>query len=172
MPPTIRPATEDDAEAMCGLLNPIIEAGTTTAHRRRFDSARMIAHYIGPPRRICCLAAWDAGRLAGFQALESPDPDWSAWESVPQDWGLIATFVAGEAQRRGVGRALFARTLAAARAAGLAAMDATIRADNAAGLAYYRRLGFVDYDRVSGVALGDGTVVDRIRTVYAIRPQV
>ena len=44
----------------------------------------------------------------------------------------------------------------------------TIRADNLPGLAYYGRIGFTEYDRVTGVPLSDGTPVDRIRKVYRL----
>jgi RimJ/RimL family protein N-acetyltransferase len=71
--------------------------------------------------------------------------------------------------QRGVGGALFARTLRAAREAGITAIDATIRADNTGGLAFYARLGFVDYDRMVGVPLRNGAPVDRIRKRFDIR---
>ena len=41
--------------------------------------------------------------------------------------------------------ALFAATVAWARAHGVTAMNATIRADNVVGLGYYAKRGFVDY---------------------------
>lgn len=172
MQTTIRYAGPDDAQAMCALLNPIIAEGSTTAHRSLFDADRMIAHYIAPPRRVASVTAWEGSRLLGFQVLERPDPEWDGWGAVPVDWGLIASFVAREAQGRGIGTELFHTTRDAARRAAIAAIDATIRADNVAGLAYYSRLGFIDYDRVEGVPLSDGTPVDRIRKRYAIKPQV
>lgn len=172
MPITLRPATTDDAPAMCDLLNPIIAEGSTTAHRTPFDPARMIAHYIAPPRLAACTTAWDGDTLLGFQTVERPDPDWKGWDKVPHDCGLIASFVAPGAQGRGIGQTLFAATLDGVRWTDLTTIDATIRADNRPGLAYYSRLGFVDFDRITGVPLSDGTVVDRIRKRYAIRPQV
>ena len=168
MPITLRPAAPEDAGTLCALLNPIIAAGATTAHRTAFDEGRMIAHYIAPARGAACTTAWEGDRLMGFQALEWADPDWKGWDPVPADWGLIATFVADGARGRGIGRTLFAATLAAARVAGMVAIDATIRADNVPGLAYYSRIGFVDYDRVTGVPLSDGTPVDRIRKRYLL----
>ena len=167
---SIRPARPEDAQAMCDLLNPIIAEGATTAHRTAFDPDRMIAHYIAPTRGASCVTAWEGACLMGFQALEWPDPDWTDWGSVPADWGLIATFVAAGAQGRGIGQALFAATREAARDAGMVAIDATIRADNVPGLAYYGKLGFADYDRVTGVPLSDGTPVDRVRKVYRLVP--
>lgn len=165
---SIRPATRDDAEAMCALLNPIIAEGATTAHRTPFDADRMIAHYIAPDRGASCVSAWDGDRLMGFQALEWPDPDFRGWGAMPTDWGMIATFVADSAQGRGIGQTLFAATRAAARGAGMVAIDATIRADNVPGLAYYGKLGFVEYDRVMGVPLSDRTPVDRVRKVFRL----
>jgi ribosomal protein S18 acetylase RimI-like enzyme len=95
----------------------------------------------------------------GFQGLMTAYDDFD----LPENWATIGTFTRVGSDRRGIGRALLARTLAAARAAGIATIDATIRADNAAGLAFYSRQGFVDYARLEGVLLKDGRTVDRIR---------
>jgi L-amino acid N-acyltransferase YncA len=141
----VRPALAGDAQAMCDVINPIIAAGGTTAHRHPFDAERMRAHYIAPPRAISCLVALEAGAVLGFQALEWSDPDWPGEAPLPADWAVVASFVARGAQGRGVGKALFAATLAAARKAGVTAIDATIRPENAGGLAYYAAMGFRDY---------------------------
>ena len=159
----IRPATPADAPQMVALLNAIVAKGGTTAHQRPFDEARMVAHYIASPFSLCCHVAEEEGRILGFQALDWPDP---AYGPAPEGWGFIATFVDGEAAGKGVGRALFEATREAARKAGMVAIDATIRADNASGLGYYSKMGFVDYDRATGVPLRDGTKVDRIMKRY------
>ena len=54
-----------------------------------------------------------------------------------------------DAARRGVGKALFAASLQAARSAKLLAIDATIGEDNQPALAYYEALGFRDYRRIT-----------------------
>jgi GNAT superfamily N-acetyltransferase len=110
--------------------------------------------YVAGSGVVCCHVAEDGG-LLGFQAVEQ-------WEGLPAGWGDIGTFVDPDLQARGIGQALFARTVAACRAAGLVAINATIRADNRPGLAYYRRIGFVDYARDDGWALDDGRVVGRV----------
>lgn len=171
MPVSIRDATPDDAEAFVGILNPIIEDGTTTAHRTLFDADRMIAHYIEPPRLIACKAAVMRSTVVGFQTTEWADPEWPGPGALPHDWAIVASFVQRGLQARGVGGSLFAATRAAVRAAGAVAIDATIRADNTPGLAYYSRMGFTDYDRLTGVALSDGTPVDLIRKRYDIPAQ-
>jgi len=65
-------------------------------------------------------------------------------------------------QARGIGAALFAASVAAARAAGLRVLNATIRADNVPGLAYYARRGFVDYATDPEWALADGRKVGKV----------
>lgn len=164
----IRPATSDDAADMVTLLNAIIAKGGTTAHQRPFDVTRMRAHYIAPPILISCTVAEDGGKVIGFQTLTWPDPDYGP---MPDDWSLIATFVAIEAAGRGVGQRLFVATKDAARAAGVATIDATIRADNTVGLRYYSGLGFVDYDRFQAMPLRDGTLIDRVRKRYDLMPK-
>ncbi|EAR53109.1 acetyltransferase, GNAT family protein [Oceanicola granulosus HTCC2516] len=140
----LRPASDADAAGLCAVINPLIAAGGTTAHRRPFTPARMVAHYIAPPDGVCCTLAEDeAGTVLGFQSLVRADPAFG--DGIPAGWGIIATFVRAGHGRGGIGSALFAVTREAARAAGLVAIDATIRRENAGGLAYYGRMGFVTW---------------------------
>ncbi|MEZ5780033.1 MAG: GNAT family N-acetyltransferase [Paracoccaceae bacterium] len=148
---------------MTALLNEIIALGGSTAHLRPFTQERTRQLYIAPPLGISCTLAEDGGRIVGFQALEWCDPAWTGPDRLPDDWAVIASFVAPDMQGRGIGRALWAVTQAAARDAGVTAIDATIRADNAAGLHYYGGLGFTDYARLRGIPLSDGRPVDRVR---------
>ncbi|HBS39830.1 MAG TPA: hypothetical protein DEA75_15735 [Rhodobacteraceae bacterium] len=55
MSPNIRPATRQDGQSLCALLNQIIETGGTTVHVNPFDSDRLLRHYIAPPFAISCL---------------------------------------------------------------------------------------------------------------------
>ena len=141
----LRAARAGDAEALCAVLNPIIAAGGTTAHRRPFDPERMIRHYIAPPRGVACTLAERDGEVLGFQALERADPDWPGEDSLPEDWAVIATFVRPGLTQGGIGGRLFEVTRAAARDAGIVAIDATIRRENTGGLRYYSRMGFEDW---------------------------
>jgi ribosomal protein S18 acetylase RimI-like enzyme len=159
----IRAAIPADADALAALLNQIIDAGGTTAHLNPFDAPRMLNHYIAPPLAISCFVAQVGGTIAGFQALEWSDPNWPGPDSLPADWALIASFVHADFQGRGIGKALFTKTLAAAQCAGARCIDATIRADNQGGLAFYTSLGFTDYSRLRDIPLSDGTLVDRVR---------
>lgn len=162
---TTRLATPADAEALVAIVNEIIRAGGTTAHQTPFDTRRMTCHYISPDRGVTCVVAETDGTALGFQSLVWPDEEGDVF---PEGWAIIASFVAPDAAGRGVGRALFAATRAAAEAAGVTAIDATIRADNTVGLSFYDRLGFVDYDVLPAVSLRDGTRVDRIRKMFSL----
>lgn len=165
---TIRQATKINAASMCDMLNPIIKTGGSTAHINLFTPERMQEHYIAPPRGISCFFAESDGQILGFQALEWADPKWDKIDPIPEDWAIIASFVSNKSRGLGVGRALFSKTLKRARLEKMAAIDATIRADNVSGLGFYSALGFVDYERVSNVALSDGTQVDRIRKKFML----
>lgn len=155
----VRAARANDAEAMAGLLNEIIAIGGTTAYEEFFDRSTMIGRYIEAPNLISCVVVEADGSIAGFQGLFRPVPE----DPMPPTWAFIATFTRIGRTGSGVGRALFAETLKAARAANVSVIDATIRADNSGGLGFYSRLGFKDYGRLRSIPLKDGTPVDRIR---------
>lgn len=156
----VRHAARADAAEMAELINVIIAIGGTTAYEDPFDAASMDAAYISLPQLVSCFVAEVDGRIDGFQGLmRSFDPD----DPLPDGWATIGTFARVGLTQRGIGAALFAETLQAARAADVDVIDATIRADNAGGLIFYSRQGFIDYGRLAGVALKDGSPVDRVR---------
>jgi ribosomal protein S18 acetylase RimI-like enzyme len=156
MPLIVRTADVADAEPMAALLNALIAQGGTTARRRPFDKKQIVEQLISPPYGINCAVAAAGSDVVGFQALEWADPDWPGPDKLPPDWAIIATYVALEHHGQGIGRKLFATTLAAARVASVRHIDATIRCENAGGLAYYDGMGFVDYRQ------GDGTISKRL----------
>lgn len=141
----IRPATADDAAGLCAVLNPLIEAGGTTALRTPYSPERMTREFIAPPSLVACTVAVEEGVVLGFQMLDWAHPTWTAKLGVPADWAVIATFVRQGLAQRGIGTLLFAASEKAARDAGVVTIDATIRRENAGGLAYYDRMGFGDY---------------------------
>lgn len=152
---SVRPAQPDDAPGLAGLLNPIIEAGGTTAMEDPLDPATLADWFICGPHALACHIATDESGPLGFQAL-------STFPVLPPGWADIGTFVRRGLHRAGVGTALLAATSAAARAHGVVALNATIRADNTGGLGFYRARGFVPYAVSPGQPLRDGTPVDRL----------
>lgn len=161
---TTRAATPRDAAAMAALINEIIAIGGTTAYEDPFTPESMDQEFISPPYKLSCVLVEENGELLGFQVLLWPNEH----EPFRDGWAYIGTYARVGHTGGGIGRALFAETLKAARAANVKTIDATIRADNTGGLAFYSRMGFVDYDRKIGVPLNDGTLVDRIRKRFEV----
>lgn len=142
---TIRAAQPEDASCMVDILNRIIAIGGTTSHSQMFDADKITQMFIRSKFAISCFVAMKDELICGFQALEWCDPDWPGGDVLPADWAVIATYVDQGLQSQGVGSALFAHTLQAAKSAGTVFIDATIRRENVGGLAYYSRMGFEDY---------------------------
>ncbi|NYF18352.1 ribosomal protein S18 acetylase RimI-like enzyme [Microbacterium sp. AK009] len=145
-----REARHSDLDDMVEVQNAIHRAGLRASP---VDAVFVTERYLDPEHSLSCTVADRGGVVVGFQSLKR------AWEGNPYGvetgWGIIGTHIHPDAARRGIGRGLFDRSLAAARAAGLAHIDATIGADNSAALAYYAAMGFAPYRD------GDGAVPHR-----------
>src|SRR4030095_13192318 len=141
----IRDVVVDDAEALVGLLNPIIEAGTTA-----LDTMLTVAgesdYITALPERAIFLVAVRAvgGSLVGCQSVEPFGTGTHAFDHV----GVMGTYVDVAYQRQGIGRRLFEATFERARRMGYEKIFTYVRADNEAGLAAYLGQGF----RVGGAA--------------------
>lgn len=152
----VREAVPSDAQEMCDLLNVIIKIGGSTAAVVPVDVTGIVAQYLESSRNINCFVAVDqAGKIAGFQSLKRH-------ADLPDDWADIATFARVEPKVPGVGRALFAQSVAFLRVEGFVAINATIRADNSGGLVFYDKIGFETYGSKKDTVLADGTIVDRV----------
>jgi L-amino acid N-acyltransferase YncA len=160
---TVRPYAPEDALALTELLNAVIANGGTTALQTPFSPEVLAQTYLDGANVHICLVAVDAAtnRIEGFQTL-------GRYPTLPDDIGDIGTFARIDGVKRGVGSALFAAMVEAARAHGLSAINATIRADNAGGLAFYAKQGFVDHSVAAAVPLDDGTPIDRVRKRFAL----
>lgn len=146
----IRPAAPTDADDMAEVQNAISRAGLRSTP---VDVEQIRKRYLDQTYGIACTVAEQDGRVVGFQSLKRAWPD-NPYD-VAEGWGIIGTHIHPDAGRGGLGRKLFAESLAAAKAAGLQHIDATIGADNEAGLAYYAAMGFVPYRD------GDGAIPHR-----------
>lgn len=140
----IRPARPTDAEDMAEVQNAIYRAGLRTSP---VDIPFVRERYLDTEHRIACTVAEQEGVVVGFQSLTRAWPGNSY--DVAAGWGIIGTHVHPSAGRSGLGRQLFAESLAAARAAGLRHIDAAIGVDNVPALAYYSAMGFTPYREAS-----------------------
>lgn len=157
----IRKARAADADELTMLLNEIIAAGGTTAMEESFSPDQLRDWFIDGQSALTCHVAETDDVLAGFQFL-------SLYPDLPEGWADIGTFSRMHPKIPGVGTALFAATLAAARSLDMEFINATIRADNTGGLAYYAKMGFVTYSVTKDVPLLDGTPVDRINKRFQV----
>lgn len=141
-----RPAAPEDAPQMSALLAEILQSWGSP---RPSDPAHIKAHYIAHPDSVACtVALGPEGEVIGFQSLRGVGAE-NPYD-LPEGWAAIGTYVRQSGARRGVGRALFAASRAAAEAAGLTHIEAKIALDNARALAYYEAMGFRDYAEAPG----------------------
>lgn len=143
---TVREATAEDAAAMSQILRDIL---TIWESERPSSVTHVLGHYVDHPDRLrCSVAVDDNGEILGFQSLKRAT-EGNAY-GLPSGWGIIGTYVDAKAAGRGVGKALFASSLDAARAANVTEIDATIGASNESGLAFYDAIGFRTYQTKPG----------------------
>ena len=136
----IRPARPSDADEMAEVQNAIYRAGLRASP---VDAALVRERYLDMEHGVACTVAERDGRVVGFQSLKR------AWPGnpydVPEGWGIIGTHIRPDAGRSGIGRRLFAVSLAAAKHAGLRHIDASIGVNNAPALAYCTVMGSMPY---------------------------
>ena len=157
---SIRTATPDDAEAIIGILNPIIEARIYTALDTPF-TIEAERDYISslPEAGILHLAIRRADqKLVGFQSLDPFASYTHAFDHV----GVMGTFVDLQLRRHGVAKRLFHATFEAARIKGYEKFFTFVRADNSAALQTYLAQGFQIIGTAQRHAKIDGRYIDEI----------
>ena len=157
---SIRDAVPADAEALVGILNPIIEARVHTAFDTPFSVHAERDYIINfPPRGVWKVAIRQSDRQPlGFQVLEPFATYTRAFDHV----GTLGTYVDLAQRRRGVAKALFAATFDAARQKGYEKIFTFVRADNPAALGTYLAHGFAVIGTARKHAKIDGRYVDEI----------
>ena len=156
----VRIATPDDAGAIVGILNPIIEAGTYTVLDTPFTVEAEREYILNfPPRGILHVALRRSDqRLVGLQSLEPFASYTHAFDHV----GVLGTHVDLSYRRQGIGRRLFQATYAAARRKGYEKLFTYVRADNSAALASYLNQGFEVVGTARRQARINGKYVDEV----------
>jgi L-amino acid N-acyltransferase YncA len=133
----VRPATLEDAAAICTIYNQGIEDRIATLEtelrtpeeRRRWMAAR-------GPRHPVVVAIAD-GQVVGWGSLNAFNPR-PAYDNVAD----LSVYVERSLRGRGVGKALLQHVLSLARRIGYHKMVLATFPYNEAGLALYRRMGF------------------------------
>jgi L-amino acid N-acyltransferase YncA len=156
----IREAQPDDAEAIVGILNPIIAAGTYTVFDTPFTAAAE-REYIRtfPARGVFLVAARQGdGQVVGFQSMEPFASYTHAFDHV----GVLGTYVDLDLRRQGIATRLFDATFAAAVRKGYEKIFTFVRSDNPAALRTYLRHGFQTVGTAGRQARVAGRYIDEI----------
>ena len=164
----VRDAVEADLPAICEIYNRAVrdtfaiwsEVETSVAQRSVWMKGRRAAGFP-------VLVASPADRLSEVLGYAS----FGVFRDFP---GYVKTvehsvYVANEAQRRGVGRALLSALIERARSGGFETMVGGIDAANAASLALHERAGFELQGVLKGVGRKFGKSLDLAFMVKALR---
>jgi L-amino acid N-acyltransferase YncA len=130
------------------------------------EIARRVAHVgeCGLPYLVAVDAA--SGAVLGFGYCAPYRPR-AAYRFTVED----SVYVAPDARRRGIGRALLEALLAACDEAGVREVIAVIAdAGDPASAELHRRLGFVDAGRLTGVGYKHSRWVDTVRMQRSLHP--
>ena len=134
---SIRPATLDDAAAICTIYNQGIEDRIATLEtelrtpeeRRQWMGGRAARHPV--------VVAATGGQVVGWGSLNAFNPR-PAYDNVVD----LSVYVERGWRGRGVGRVLLQHLLPLARTLGYHKMVLATFPDNEAGVALYRKMGF------------------------------
>jgi ribosomal protein S18 acetylase RimI-like enzyme len=156
---TIRRATASDAPGIAAVLEVIASERIHSAIDRAW-SVEEEHRYLESlsPREAIHVALDTDDRIVGLQVLDRWSPVLGSMAHV----GQIGTFMLPAWRGRGVGRLLWAATLAFARAAGYRKLVIQVRASNSAAQTFYRGLGFQDCGRLSAQVVIDGVEDDEV----------
>ena len=156
----VREARPDDAGAIVGILDPIIEAGIYTAFDTPFtveEETKYIEDF--PPRGVFQVAVQEENqKVVGFQSMEPFASYTHAFDHV----GVLGTYVDLSMLRRGIAKALFKATFEEAARKGYEKIFTFVRADNPTALATYQNQGFRIVGTAQRQAKLEGKYVDEI----------
>ncbi len=154
----IRPATLADAAAIAAIYAPQVLAGTASFETEAPDAAEMAARLARVLDKGWPWLVWDAGSdLLGY-AYASQFRDRAAYRSTCEN----SIYVAADAARQGVGKALLLALCDAARTAGFREMIAVIGdgSGNHASVGLHRACGFAEAGKLTNVGQKFGRWLD------------
>lgn len=156
----VREVEPGDAEAIAGILNPIIEAGLYTVLDTPLTVEAEREYIVNFPQRGVFHVAENRedGRVVGLQSVEPYATYTHAFDHV----AVMGTFVRLSERRQGIGLRLSEVTFEAARQKGFEKVFTFVRADNWASLAFHLRLGFRIIGTARAQAKCGGNYVDEI----------
>ena len=130
----VRAAVAADADAICGIVNPVIRDTTISFNSIERTPEDIVQAIASVP---CYLVAEDADTVIGFASYDQ------FRKGIGYARAMEHTIVLAEAARgKGAGRALMAALCDHARAAGVGSLWAGVSGENPDGVAFHARVGF------------------------------
>lgn len=163
----IRDAVEGDLAAMRAILN--LEIRETTATWTTVErSPRAMRQWWMNLRRdgYPTLVAAEGGRVLGYAS-------YGRFRTWPGYWRTAenSVYVAQDAQKRGLGRALLEALIDRAEFQGLSNLIGVIGADRPASLALHAACGFEEVGRIPGAGAKFGGVLDMVMMQRVLAPR-
>jgi ribosomal protein S18 acetylase RimI-like enzyme len=142
----IRRAEAEDAEAIIAIIEKIASERIYTAISKPWSAGRQREYLESLSEREAIHVAEAEGHgIIGYQTLELWAPSLESMAHV----GQIGTFLTPEWRRRGIGEALFQRSIDYARERDFLKFVIQVRASNLPAQTFYRQLGFRDCGRLT-----------------------
>jgi ribosomal protein S18 acetylase RimI-like enzyme len=145
----LRRATAEDVPVVAGLLDGLLRhEGFDTAQLDLVN--RLAVDGFGTAPAFACTLAERAGRIVGYSLY------WPAYDTEPGDRGIYLSdiYVAPEAKRGGIGRALMGAVARHTLALGATYLEWEVRADNSPARAFYATFSREHPEVVSMTASG------------------
>lgn len=135
----VRDATALDAAACAAIYAPYVRDSAITFETGEVDATEMAARIETKAARHAFLVAQAEGRVVGYAYAGEYRARW-AWQWAAE----TSVYVDAQAQRAGVGRALYEALLSRLTARGFVNAIAVVTLPNDASIAFHHRLGFED----------------------------
>ena len=133
----VRPAGDDDLEAIRAIENRAIVETAANFHAAPLDAAHVRAQFVADRATYPWFVAVEDDAVVGFARGGGHKPRWAYRYTVE-----TGVYIAPGRQRRGVGRALYERLIPTLRAQGFHTALGVIALPNPGSVALHERLGF------------------------------
>jgi len=134
----IRKATQKDAQAICNIWEIIAAERKHSAISKPFTLEQEINYVNSLSEREAIFLAEVDGEIAGFQSIDC----FAKYIESMNHVATVGTYVLPEYRGKGMGEALFEKTLEFARNQGYEKFVIYVRASNTGAQAFYSRFGF------------------------------
>lgn len=153
----IRLATSADGAALAKIYRPAVEESVASFELEAPDSAEMARRVERIIQRTPWLVFETDGRILGYAYASTHR------ERAGYQWSVeVSAYVAADAQRKGIGRALYASLFAVLVQQGFVNAYAGITLPNPSSLALHTAVGFTPVGVYSGIGYKHGTWHDVI----------